>query len=115
MSARSTVAQIVNDADTPGGPPLDPAVDFDAPDNWRPHPLDIRVSLPLLSGWYVAVVSGRERRSPERRAREWQKRPPGTSLNRSGAVILGLFVGLATFGFLQIASIVTQRGLMPGG
>lgn len=38
---------------------------------WGRHPLDIRLGLPLLAQrYYLVIVGGRERRSPERRHRD---------------------------------------------
>ena len=52
------------------------------PSSWRYHPIDIRLSLPLLRArLFLAVVSGIERRSSSRRRRDIQVRPLFTAAN----------------------------------
>ncbi|MEK7244830.1 MAG: hypothetical protein AAB223_02290 [Pseudomonadota bacterium] len=49
---------------------------------WGRHPIDIRFSLPFLGGrFYVAALSGRERRPAERRAQERHHYPLRTAAN----------------------------------
>jgi len=63
------------------------------------HPVDIRLSVPLPWGRrYVALVSGRERRGPERRAVERRNRPLATLGN-------ALFVDFAA-GILSSSALV---------
>jgi hypothetical protein len=60
----------------------EPAVSASAGAFWRRHPVDIRFSLPFFGGWfYVAILSGPERRSAERRARERHRYPLRTVAN----------------------------------
>jgi len=52
------------------------------PSTWRRHPIDIRLSVPLLgSRLFLAIVSGVERRSPDRRRRDSQTHPLLTGSN----------------------------------
>ncbi len=52
------------------------------PITWRHHPIDIRISLPLLRArLFVAVVAGGERRSPDRRRRDSRTHPFFTATN----------------------------------
>jgi hypothetical protein len=54
---------------------------------WGRHPLDFRLSLPLLAQrYYLVIVGGRERRSAERRQRDAQ---------RANVWLRGALLGLA--------------------
>jgi hypothetical protein len=69
------------------------------------HPVDIRLTLPLLSGrYYLTVLAGRERRSAERLRAERDRHP----LLKTGNVVLfllfGTLVGLALLSTLQLLS-----------
>ncbi len=60
----------------------------------RDHPLNIRVSLPLLFGrYYVVVLAGKELRSAERRIEERQKHPLWTTANTIILFAAGFIVG----------------------
>ena len=72
---------------------------------WRSHPVDIRLSVPLFfRRYYLALVAGPERRSPARRAVDRRERPLGSLGNVAFvlalvavfyAVILGTAYSLA--------------------
>lgn len=69
------------------------------------HPVDIRLTLPLLSGrYYLTVLAGRERRSAERLRADRARHP----LFKFGNVVLillfGTLVGLALLSTLQLLS-----------
>lgn len=70
-------------------------------DGWGAHPIDLRLTLPWFGGpIFLAVVGGPERRSPQRRRRERQKRP----LISLGNVALFMGVGVtAILAFLAVA------------
>ncbi|MCC7016562.1 MAG: hypothetical protein IT564_05110 [Rhodospirillales bacterium] len=71
---------------------------------WRRHPVDIRFSLPFLGGWfYVAILSGPERRSAERRAEQRHRYPLRTAAN------VFFVLGLAA-AFYAVALVVLAFG-----
>lgn len=64
---------------------------------WNHHPIDIRVSVPLpFRRYYVTLVAGPERRSPERRKVERKRRPPISFRNILFLVIFGTLCGLGS-------------------
>ena len=63
-----------------------PEIDRD----WASHPINIRVSIPLIFGrWYFTIIGGPERRDRTRRAKERRKHP----LFTLGNVIFMFIVG----------------------
>lgn len=70
------------------------------------HPINLRLSIPLLfKRYYVTIVAGEERRSPERRLAERQKHPIKTTGNVIALFISGIIVGLAALGALQLLTV----------
>lgn len=66
------------------------------PISWRRHPVNIRLSFPIIGGrYFVTVVAGPERRSEERRVRERLMFPVRTA----GNVLFLLGVGGAFYAF----------------
>jgi len=64
---------------------------------WGRHPVNIRFSLPLMLGrFYITVVGGTEKRSPQRRARERRESPVGTLSN------IFFFLGVAVLFCLAV-------------
>jgi hypothetical protein len=64
---------------------------------WNQHPVDIRLSIPLLiARYYLVILGGRERRSAGRRRFERERFP----LGKLGNVIFITVIGLA---FLYLA------------
>ena len=60
--------------------------------DWGEHPLNIRISLPLLFGrWYVTLIAGRERRSKDRLSAERKKHSLETAPNLVFLFSLGVF------------------------
>ena len=65
--------------------------------SWGHHPIDIRVSVPLpFRRYYVTLVAGPERRSPERREIERKRRPPISFRNILFLIIFGTLCGLGS-------------------
>jgi hypothetical protein len=74
------------------------------PVSWRRHPVNIRLSFPIIGGrYFVTVVGGPERRSGERRLRERTMFPLRTTgnilflLGVGGAFYLAAVLGLVLF------------------
>jgi hypothetical protein len=66
---------------------------------WEQHPVDIRLSLPLIfARYYITIVAGKERRSAARRASERRKHPLNTSGNNLVMAVVGCVLGLAIYG-----------------
>ncbi len=82
------------DRTAPGGPP------------WRSdHPVNIRLSIPLLSRrYYLTLVAGTERRSAQRMAEERKKHPLAKTGNVLVFGMLGIFTGLACLAVIQLAA-----------
>ena len=79
------------------------------------HPVNLRLSIPLLFGrYYVTLVAGKERRSVERRSAERLKHPIGKLGNIIVLFGLGTFVGLAALTLVQIVGIsfLKETGLI---
>lgn len=67
------------------------------PSSWRYHPIDIRLSVPLLgSRLFLTVVSGIERRSGSRRKRDSRVRPFFTAGNL--VFLVAMFVAAVALG-----------------
>ena len=75
-------------------------------DAWRAeHAVNLRFTIPLpFTRFYLTVVGGRERRSPDRRAGERRKHPLATKGNIIFLGILGLVTGLALLALIQFAA-----------
>ncbi len=79
------------------------------------HPVNIRLSIPLLFGrYYVTLVAGKERRSGERLASERKKHP----LMKLGNIVVmaacGTICGLVVFSMFQLATayVLLRSGTM---
>ena len=84
-------------------------------ETWARHPVNLRLSIPLLFGrYYLTVVAGKERRHPERRENERRKHPLLTFGNLAAMLGLGTVCGLALLGLFQLAGayVLTQLGIM---
>ena len=69
-----------------------PEIDRD----WASHPINIRVSIPLIFGrWYFTIIGGPERRDRTRRAKERRKHPLFTLGNVIFMFIVGTVIGTA--------------------
>ena len=61
---------------------------------WGTHPINIRVSIPLIFGrWFFTIVGGPERRHPDRRAMERRKHKLLTLGNGIFLFIVGSLIG----------------------
>ncbi len=70
---------------------------------WRRHPIDIRLSLPLVHSRYcITIVAGRERRSGARRSRERDRHP----LRTTGNLAFLLIVVATLYGSAVLAALV---------
>ncbi|MEE9296255.1 MAG: hypothetical protein V3W34_15010 [Phycisphaerae bacterium] len=79
------------------------------------HPVNIRLSIPLLVGrYYVTIVAGKERRSGERLASERNKHP----LMKLGNIVVmaacGTICGLVALSMFQLATayVLLRSGAM---
>ena len=87
---------------TPGGVPWD-----------GDHPINLRLSIPLpFKRYYVTLVAGEERRSPERRAEERQKHPIRTTGNLAVLLAAGTVVGISLATLVQVVGhwVLMQTG-----
>ena len=75
---------------------------------WRSHPINIRLTVPLLPRrWYFTVVAGPERRSPERRRTERTRHPLRTAGNFAFVLLsAGVFYAIAVTTLLFSSSIL---------
>ena len=102
--------RIADAAVTPPAAPGEPAAPTGRPvgparsREWSSgHPVNIRLSLPLLFGrFYITIVAGRERRSRERLAAEARKHPLATAGNLLFLTAFGTIAGLAGLALIQI-------------
>jgi hypothetical protein len=68
------------------------------------HPLDLRISLPWPGGGiFLALVGGRERRSPARRRMDRASRPLGTVGNIVFFIMLAILLALLMGGGIVMA------------
>ncbi len=77
------------------------------------HPINLRLSIPLLfKRYYVSIVAGEERRSPERRVEERQKHPIKTIGNLTVLLAAGTVVGISLFTLVQVVGhwVLMQTG-----
>ena len=74
---------------------------------WTPnHPVNFRISIPLLVGrYYVTIVAGPERRNAVRRRDERRRHPMITAGNLFFIAVLGSVVGLAALAALNLLTI----------
>ncbi len=82
------------------------------------HPVNIRLSIPLLFGrYYVTIVAGKERRSGERLAGERKKHPLMKLGNLAVMAACGTICGLAALSMVQlaIAYVLLRSGTMTFG
>ena len=88
----------------PDGPPRVPQDAIS--DAWsNDHAVNIRVTIPLpFARCYLAIVGGKERRNPKRRAEERRKNPLGTGWNVAFLTILGVITGAALYTVIQYAA-----------
>ena len=79
------------------------------------HPVNIRLSIPLLFGrYYVTVVAGKERRSGERLASERHKHPLMKLGNLVVMAACGTICGLVALSMFQLATayVLLRSGTM---
>ncbi len=82
------------------------------------HPVNIRLSIPLLFGrYYLTIVAGKERRSGERLASERKKHPLMKLGNLVVMAACGTICGLAALSMLQLATayVLLRSGTMTFG
>ncbi len=94
LSARADTPE----ADAPAPPPSAAAQHV-----WGQHPINIRMSLPLLFGrYYVTVLAGKEGRHATRRKAERQKHPLDTAGNSTVFFLVGFAAALAVLGGMML-------------
>ncbi len=82
------------------------------------HPVNIRLSIPLLLGrYYVTIVAGKERRSGERLASERKKHPLMKFGNLVVMAVCGTIYGLIALSMFQLATayVLLRSGTMTFG
>jgi hypothetical protein len=68
------------------------------------HPVNLRLSIPLLfKRYYVTIIVGEERRRPARLSAERQKHPLVTRGNLFFFALVGTVIGLAGLALIQFA------------
>jgi hypothetical protein len=73
------------------------------PISWRRHPVNIRLSFPIIGGrYFVTVVAGPEKRAQERRSRERFMFP----LRTAGNILFLLGVGGAFYAFAVLGLVL---------
>ena len=83
-------------------PPADDGADGAVQPRWSSHPVNIRLTIPLLfRNYYVTIVGGPERRSRERRISERKKNPLLVLGNIVVFFVTGTVVGLAALALIQ--------------
>ncbi len=69
------------------------------------HPINLRLTIPLLSErYYLTIVAGEEHRKSERLAAERQKHPLVTRGNLAFFALVGTVIGVACFALIQFAT-----------
>lgn len=69
------------------------------------HAVNLRLTLPTPFGrYYVTLLTGKERRSPQRQEDERRKHPLVTTANLAFLATLGVVTGLALFAVIQFAA-----------
>jgi hypothetical protein len=79
------------------------------------HPINLRLSIPLLfKRYYVTIVVGQERRCPERLTAERRKHALVTRGNLIFFALVGTVIGLAGLALIQFAtmSLFEQAGAL---
>jgi hypothetical protein len=79
------------------------------------HPINIRLSIPLLiKRYYVTIVVGEERRTPERLSTERRKHPLVSRGNLVFFTLAGTVIGLACLALIQFATryLLDQTGAL---
>ena len=72
------------------------------------HPVNIRLTIPLLfRSYYIAIVAGSERRSRERRIEERKKHPLFVLGNIVFLFVVGSIIGIAALAALQWLAVYT--------
>jgi hypothetical protein len=81
-----------------------PRSEADAKQDWSgPHPVDIRLTLPLFfSRYYLTVLAGRERRSSDRLRADRRLHPLLKVGNVALFLVFGSVVGLALLSVIQL-------------
>ena len=103
-------------ASQPGDPAAADAASVVRSGDWQSsHPVNLRISVPTPVGsYYVTLVAGKERRSPERRAAERRKHRFVTLGNLTVLFAVGCCLGFAGLYVTQLVSIfiLTQTGIV---
>jgi hypothetical protein len=69
------------------------------------HPINLRLSIPLLfKRYYVTIIAGEEHRGSDRLAAERQKHPLVTRGNLFFFALVGTLIGLAGLALIQFAT-----------
>lgn len=66
---------------------------------WGEHPVNLRIT--VFGRYYVTIVAGRERRSPDRRIAERQKHPLDKLGNTLATLAFSTTLGLALYALLM--------------
>lgn len=86
--------------------------------SWQSHAVDIRLSVPFLwQRFYLVLLAGQERRSPERLAQDRHRHPlwtPGNALIVVGGMALGSLILLAML-LLNRVDLSPTRPVAPAG
>ena len=76
---------------------------------WNQHPVDIRLSIPMLvTRYYLVILGGRERRSTDRRSSERKRFP----LGKLGNVLFITMIGLAFLYVLIFVEAMVLRAII---
>ena len=88
-------------------PQGDPAMATPSAPAWETHhPVDIRLSIPLLFGrYYVTLVAGKERRGTGRRVQDRLIHPILSTGNVIVLFVVGSVLGLAALALIQLGTI----------
>ncbi|MDX1402577.1 MAG: hypothetical protein R3245_11695, partial [Kiloniellales bacterium] len=83
------------------------------PKSWsRIHPVNIRLSIPFFKDrYYLTLVAGRERRSPDRLNQEKADHPLITRGNVFFLAVLGTLAGIGVWTIFQAISVVILQRL----
>ncbi len=79
------------------------------------HPINLRLSIPLLfKRYYVTIIAGEEHRGSDRLAAERQKHPLVTRGNLFFFALVGTLIGLAGLALIQFATmyLLDQSGAL---
>ncbi len=77
------------------------------------HPLNIRMSIPLVFGrYYVTIVAGKERRARARLAKDKRQHPLDTPSNVVFLFLIGIIAtaGCVTLGYMLLAHLLGWSG-----